>query len=461
MAKRALSKFVVVANRLPVNRKGRGASARWEMSPGGLVSALTPILQARDGAWIGWGGSMGAPQKPFAHEGIQNYPLALSRDAYEKYYEGYSNSTLWPLYHDAVRPPQYQREWWYSYEKINRAFAERTAEVAGKNALVWVQDYHLHLVPGFLRELRPDLRIGFFLHIPFPPQELFAQLPWRTQMITGTLGADVVGFQTRQGAQNFSRLARRLTAWEGTDSLLKNDGRSVKVRDFPISIDVARFRDVAARDSTLNKAEKIRRDLGGRRIILGVDRLDYTKGIDLRLRAFRELLESGRTSIDEAVMVQTAVPSREQVGMYKQIRTTVEQLVGEINGAHARVGRTAVHYLFKNLAIEDLVALYLAADIMLVTPYRDGMNLIAKEYIASKVWNDGVLILSEFTGAANELKQALLINPHDLDGLADAILTALNMPLDERQARMKPMRKHIAANDVYHWADSFIEAMEA
>lgn len=461
MAGTSKSQFVVVANRLPVNRKGRGASARWEMSPGGLVSAITPILQARDGAWVGWAGSSGASPKPFEHEGIHNLPVSLSKDDFEKYYEGYSNSTLWPLYHDAVRPPQYHRRWWYSYEKVNRIFAEKASDVAGNGALVWVQDYQLHLVPGMLREIRPDLRIGFFLHIPFPPQELFAQLPWRVQMIEGTLGADVVGFQSRQNAQNFSRLARRFTAWEGTDSVVKHNGRSVKVRDFPISIDYARFRDIASRDSTRAKAERIRRDLGGRRIILGVDRLDYTKGIDLRLRAFGELLESGRASIDDVVLVQTAVPSREQVGMYKDIRSRVEQLVGEINGAHARVGRTAVHYLFKNLPIEDLVALYLAADIMLVTPYRDGMNLIAKEYVASKVWNDGVLILSEFTGAAYELKQAIQINPHDLDGLVEAIHRALGMRLDERQGRMKQMRKYLSLNNVYHWADSFIEAMEA
>ncbi len=461
MARRTSSQLVVVANRLPVNKIGRGSSSKWEMSPGGLVSALTPILRSRDGAWIGWGGGTGTPPEPFEHEGIQNHPLSLSKDDYEKYYEGFSNSTLWPLYHDAVRPPQYHRKWWHSYQKINLAFAERASEVADRNALVWVQDYHLHLVPGMLREIRPDLRIGFFLHIPFPPQELFTQLPWRIQMIEGTLGADVVGFQTRQGARNFSRLARRFTAWEGTDALLKFGNRSVKVREFPISIDVAKFRDIASRESTRIKAEKIRNDLGGRRIFLGVDRLDYTKGIDLRLRAFAELLDSGRASIDDVVMVQTAVPSREQVGMYKEIRSRVEQLVGEINGAHARVGRTAVHYLFQNIPIDDLVALYLAADIMLVTPYRDGMNLIAKEYVASKVRNDGVLILSEFTGAAHELKQSILINPHDLDGLTDALDRALHMKPEEQRSRMKQMRRYMNVNDVYSWADSFIKAMEA
>ncbi|NBP80786.1 trehalose-6-phosphate synthase, partial [bacterium] len=325
--------LVVVANRLPVHRSC--PESPWETSPGGLVSALMPILREHHGVWIGWAGSLEAASDPFSHEGLFNVPVPISPDEVENYYEGFSNSSLWPLYHDACQPPHYHRHWWNPYVKVNRRFAERTAECAAPNARVLVQDYHLQLVPGMLRELRPDLRIGFFLHIPFPPVELFAQLPWRQQILEGLLGADVVGFQTRAGAQNFIRLVNRYTSHRGVGQAIMVGQRHVQAREFPISIDFDRFEQLAQDPAIIDRAEEIRAEVGEHRtILLGVDRLDYTKGIDLRLRAVDELLKSDRHTVNDLALVQVSVPSRESVDEYVEVRSRIEELVGQINGAH-------------------------------------------------------------------------------------------------------------------------------
>ncbi|HVS65207.1 MAG TPA: trehalose-6-phosphate synthase [Thermoanaerobaculia bacterium] len=453
--------LVIVSNRLPVHRVGRGASARWEISPGGLVSALTPILkERRGGVWVGWSGIAGSAPEPFELDEIHNVPVGLSRSEVEDYYHGFSNRTLWPLYHDAVRTPQYHRHWWRPYLSVNRRFAEAAARNAAKGALVWVHDYHLQLVPAMLRKRRPDLRIGFFLHIPFPPQELFAQIPWRRPILEGMLGADVLGFQTKNGARNFCELANRYTDAERRGRALTVDGRDVEVSEFPVSIDYALHAELAARESVQRRAEALRRQLGHpTKILVGVDRLDYTKGIDTRLRAWQEVLASGRASPDETVFVQLAVPSREEVEEYVELRSRVEQLVGRINGEHASLGASAVHYLHRSVSLEELVALYVAGDVMVVTPLRDGMNLVAKEFVACRLDGDGVLILSEFTGSSIELKNATVVNPHDIDALADTMHEALQMPIDEQRRRMRSLQRVVRRNDVFRWANRFMEAL--
>ncbi len=454
------AQIVIVANRLPVNRVRQGGSYTWQTSPGGLVSAVTPIFKKGASRWVGWAGYPGAAPEPFQHEGIHNLPVRLSRDEIETFYEGFCNRTVWPLYHDAVRTPEYRRRWWRPYVEVNRRFAEAAAGAVTRGGKVWVHDYHLQLAPAIIRELRPDVRVGFFLHIPFPPQELFAQLPWRQPILTGLLGADVVGFQTRVGAQNFSQLARRFAAAEGTRDELTYGGRKIHPGAFPASIDVDRFEQLARSEAVQRRTKEFRRRLGaGRRIILGVDRMDYTKGIDIRLHAYRGLLRSQRATLGECVFVQVAVPSRERVEQYGDLRAHVERLVGEINGEFGELGRTPIHYLHRNLPTEELVALYLAADVMLVTPLRDGMNLVAKEYVASRIDGTGVLVLSEFTGSAKELQSALLVNPHDIDGLEAALHTALHMPIGEQKDRMKSLRRALRRNDVFHWANTFMEAL--
>jgi trehalose 6-phosphate synthase len=460
-ARSAGCEFVILANRLPSRRVTRDGERVWAPSPGGLVSALRPVLEREDGAWIGWSGQAADAPAPFDLAGIHNVPVELSREEVRRFYEGFSNRTIWPLYHDAVRTPEFRRIWWRAYERVNRRFAEAASEIAADGATVWAHDYHLQLAPAMLRALRPDLRIGFFLHIPFPPPELFARLPWRRQVLEGLLGADVVGFQTRSGADNFCRLVERFTgARAHGDGVRTADGRDVVARAFPISIDVAERERLASDEKCRRRAATLRKKLGpARRIILGVDRLDYTKGIDLRLKAFRELLQSGRLSVQHCVLVQIAVPSREKVQEYIDLRREIEETVGSINGEFGEVGRIAVQYMHRSLSAERLAAYYAAADVMLVTPLRDGMNLVAKEYVASRVDDTGTLVLSEFTGAAHELADALLVNPHDVDGLEAVIERALTMPEAEAKRRMQSMRRVVREHDVHAWAASFLEAL--
>ncbi|MEO8528938.1 MAG: trehalose-6-phosphate synthase [Pseudolysinimonas sp.] len=459
--------FVVVSNRLPVDRiVDEDGTASWKQSPGGLVTALEPVMREAEGAWVGWIGQPDAPLDPFTHDRIRVIPIALSEYEIENYYEGFSNDTIWPLYHDVIAPPTYHREWWESYVEVNQRFTDAAVAVAAEGATVWVQDYQLQLVPQMLRLARPDLRIGFFNHIPFPAYGLFSQLPWRTQIIEGLLGADVVGFQRVSDAGNFSRAARRLLGYATKSPHIEVPAsgslpaRRVVARPFPISIDAAAFEALARTPEVQARAAQIREELGNPRVvILGVDRLDYTKGIGHRLKAFGELLEDGRVRVDDVTLVQIASPSRERVETYKHLRDEIELTVGRINGDFSTTAHQAVKYLHHGFPREEMAALYLAADIMLVTALRDGMNLVAKEYVAARFDEDGVLVLSEFAGAADELKTSLRINPHDIDGMKDAIMQALAMSRPERGKRMRAMRKKVRENDVAHWSHDFLHAL--
>ncbi|GGI36872.1 hypothetical protein GCM10010988_11120 [Cnuibacter physcomitrellae] len=476
--------FVVVANRLPVDRiTTPEGEPSFRTSPGGLVTALEPVMRAADGAWVGWTGSVDDHLEPFEHDGIHIIPVALSADDVELYYEGFSNDTLWPLYHDVIAPPAYHREWWERYVAVNRRFAERAAEIAAEDATVWVQDYQLQLVPRMLRQARPDLTIGFFNHIPFPAYGIFSQLPWRTQIVEGLLGADVIGFQRTADAGNFSRAVRRLLGYQAKGSVIdvplddselasakhrisavrpNKPVRTVVARAFPISIDAESYEDLARRPDIQARAKEIREGLGNPDVVmLGVDRLDYTKGIGHRLKAFGELLADGAVDVEDVTLVQVASPSRERVRTYQRLRDEIELQVGRINGDYSTLSHTAISYLHHGYPREEMVALYLAADVMLVTALRDGMNLVAKEYVACRFDNDGVLVLSEFAGAADELKTALRVNPHDIEGLKEAMLTAMRMPRAERSRRMRAMRKRVTENDVERWSSEFLAALAA
>ena len=470
------SDFVVVANRLPIDMERHpDGTTSFKRSPGGLVTALEPLLRRRSGAWIGWAGvaeddaDADDDIAPIVEDDLRMYPVRLSTTDVAEYYEGFSNATLWPLYHDVIVKPIYHRAWWDRYVEINRRFAEATSRAAAEGATVWVQDYQLQLVPKMLRMLRPDLTIGFFLHIPFPPIELFMQMPWRTEIIEGLLGADLVGFHLPGGAQNFLLLARRLIgantsrATIGVRSRLGEvhvGFRTVKVGAFPISIDSAELDQKARNRDVRRRAREIRAELGNpRKILLGVDRLDYTKGIDVRLKAFSELLEEGRVKRDDTVLVQLATPSRERVEAYRVLRDEIEREVGHINGEYGEVGHPVVQYLHRPLPREDLVAFFVAADVMLVTPLRDGMNLVAKEYVACRSDLGGALVLSEFTGAAAELRHSYLVNPHDLEGVKTGIEDALNQPAEEGRRRMRALRRQVLVHDVDRWARSFLDAL--
>jgi len=461
------NRLIIVANRLPVNRIKRKGRMVWETSPGGLVSALKPLVTEAGGSWVGWSGSPGKAPPAFEHENIQVRPVSVTAEQVEKFYAGFSNATLWPLYHDCVRTPRFHRRWWWPYVDVNRQFAEAAAAETKPGDTVWVHDYQLQLVPAMLREMVPGVKIGFFLHIPFPPLELFAQLPWRRELLAGLMGADLVGFQTPQGAKNFTAACKRYSDAREVGSKLEHRGREIVAKAFPISIDIETMERVAKSESVRARAAELRTDLGTtssgeRKILLCVDRLDYTKGIEIRLRAYEELLRRGTHTVENCVLVQVAVPSRETVGEYAELRAFVERLTGRINGEYGEAGRAAVHYLRRNLDFEELVAFYLAADVMMVTPLRDGMNLVAKEYVIAKTDDErgGTLVLSEFAGAANELGSgSLLVNPHDVDGLAATMDVSLTLPEDEVHRRMGLLQRAVRKNDVFGWAGSFLEAI--
>jgi trehalose 6-phosphate synthase len=456
--------MVVVANRLPVDRvEAPDGSVSWRPSPGGLVTALEPVLRRQHGAWIGWPGGEGEDLEPFEQDGLTLVPVALSDDEVEEYYEGFSNGTLWPLYHDVIVAPEFHREWWDSYVRVNRRFAEHAAELAAQDAVVWIHDYQLQLAPQMLRELRPDLRIGFFLHIPFPPTELFMQLPWRRAIIEGLLGADLVGFQVPANAANFARLVRSLIGHKThRDVVHLPDGRTVRARAFPISIDSEGLVELSRSPETEARAKELRDEVGNpERVLLGVDRLDYTKGIRQRLRAFGELLADGDITVDDAVFIQVATPSRERVEQYRVLREEIERLVGNINGDHGRIGTSAINYMHTSFSRNEMAALFRAADVMVVTPLRDGMNLVAKEYVACRVDNDGALLLSEFAGAAAELKQSYLVNPYDINGLKETLLTTMRADPRDVQKRMRAMRRYVLEHDINRWAEEFLDALTA
>ena len=461
--------FVLVANRLPVDLvapDASGASEGWRRSPGGLVTALEPVMQRAGGVWVGWSGSAGDAPEPFDVDGLHLVAVPLSAEEVEDSYEGFANATLWPLYHDVIVAPQFHRRWWDAYVRVNERFAATAADNAGRGATVWVHDYQLQLVPGMLRRLRPDLRIGFFSHIPFPGYEIYAQLPWRRQIVDGLLGADVVGLQRRADVTNFLRACRRaaqLTTKAGAVHLpgaADTQTRDVRAAAFPISIDSAGLENLARSTDVRTRAEGIRADLGNpSTVLLGVDRLDYTKGILHRLQAYEELLASGELGPPDTVFLQVASPSRERVSEYQALRAEVEGVVGRINGKHGTLAQPAVHYLHHSYPRQEMAALYLAADVMLVTPLRDGMNLVAKEYVACRYDESGALVLSEFTGAADELGAAFLVNPHDIDGLKETILRAAQVTPREARRRMRSMRKRVRNYDVDRWAASFLDAL--
>lgn len=467
--------FVVVANRLPVDRAADGT---WQPSPGGLVTALAPVLAKHQGCWVGWPGNAGEDLEPFRTDsGILLHPVTLTESDYEMFYEGFSNATLWPLYHDLIVPPKFDQSWWEAYREVNLKFATEVAEVAADGATVWVQDYQLQLVPGILRQIRPDLTIGFFLHIPFPGAELFRQLPWREELMRGLLGADLIGFHSVANAQNFLALAQQVAGTAGshigqpdelevdgqasirevTATVTAPDGRKVGVAAFPISIDSQEAAQLAEDHGDL------RRRVGDRTLILGVDRLDYTKGILQRLLAFEELLASGAVNPQDVVFVQIATPSRERIEHYKATRREVEAAVGRINGLYGEIGAPVVHYTHRPVGKKVLMGYYADADIMLVTPFKDGMNLVAKEFVACHGNDSGALVLSEFAGAAVELGDAFLCNPHDLESIKKQLLTAINgvsSDSAECKNRMHNLHEQVMTHDVELWATSFLGALE-
>lgn len=458
--------FVVVANRLPVDLSfDAEGKPVFTPSPGGLVTALNPVLEQHQGCWVGWPGTTEEVPEPFRTKtGVLLDPVALSAADYEGFYEGFANATLWPLYHDLIVTPQYHRPWWDAYVRVNEKYAAEVATVAAQGATVWVQDYQLQLVPGILKKLRPDLTIGFFLHIPFPAPDLYRQLPWREELLNGVLGADLIGFHLTSNARNFLHAVEQLTEHTVTGDIAirkvaafvhTTDGRDVGIGAFPISIDPTPF--IQSQVDT----KAVRAELGNAKtIILGVDRLDYTKGILQRLHALEEL-HAAKVLDSDVLFLQIATPSRERIDHYRKTRREVEEAVGRINGRFGRLGKPVVSYHHISLSRQRLIQLYSTADIMLVNPYKDGMNLVAKEYVACHGDGSGALVLSEFAGAADELKQAYLCNPFDMESVKRQIQQAItDLGSASATERMTTMHNQVVQHDVALWATAFLDCLE-
>ncbi len=451
-----MSALVIAANRLPVEVS---ASGEVTASPGGLASALSTV--ATEGStWVGWGGPGAGHLAPLTLGHARLAPVPLSPGEEARYYQGFSNSVLWPLFHGRLRREEMNRAWWRTYRSVNERFATAIARAAPQNATVWVHDYHLLLVPKMLRTRRPDVRIGLFLHIPFPNVQLFSMLPWRQEVLAGMLGSDLIGFQVAEDAANFISTAERLLDKHTDGHRLRVGSRTVEVDAFPISVDFTRWDELG--NHAADAGAVLRADLAVSSIFLGIDRLDYTKGITQRLQAFEELLDEGRINSEQCAFVQVAVPSRSDVPAYQDERIEVEAIVERINSRHCRPnGSGPVHYIESSFDDTGLAAWYRAADALVVTSLADGMNLVAKEFVAARGDGDGVVVLSEFAGAAQDLPESLIINPYDIDAIKTALQTALSLPEDERRSRMEAMRETVRHHDVHHWAQQFLHRLNA
>ncbi len=463
-------RLVIVSNRLPV-AISRGDD-NWQINPGagGLVTALSPIMRRTAGLWVGWPGcDDDAPldelTRHFRTEhGYDLAPVPLSEEQVEKYYLGFSNEALWPLFHDLLGHCRFQADTWETYREVNTRFAETLIEICRSGDVLWVHDYQLLLVGQFLREMGVELRPGFFLHIPFPSPDLFRRLPWRDEIIRAMLAYDLVGFQTLRDRRNFVACATSLLPDTEVVSrhrhvtMLRCGERFIKVGHFPISIDFDEFHQGACTQEVADAAWYLHENLHSMQLVLGLDRLDYTKGIPERFLAFERALEKYPDLHQRISLLQVVVPSRTMVPDYQNLKESLDQLAGRINSRFTEPGWTPIHYIYRQLDREQLLAHYRAAEIALITPLRDGMNLVAKEYCAASVDGRGVLILSEFAGAADQLDcGALLVNPYNIEATADAIYAAFTMPEEEHRQRMQRLQREVRRHDVHLWVRRFME----
>ncbi len=465
-----MNRLILVSNRLPFALE-RAGTDEWivTLSAGGLVSALAPVLRGRGGTWIGWPGVAGdIPNAPFAEAtrdaGYEVVPVALSEAERDEFYYGYSNEVIWPLFHDLQNFCHFEPTFWETYKAVNERYAEAIARHCQPGDFIWVHDYHLMYVAQALRERDVHAALTFFLHIPFPPFDIFAKLPQQQRLLRALLQFDLLGFQTRRDLRNFLQCVRRvLPDAEVLPSSglrrIRSSRRTIRAGSFPIGIDFESFEKGAASEEVARRARELRAAFPGCQLMLGVDRLDYSKGIPERLRAFRVALERHQELRGRVVLIQAVVPSRVEIPRYHEFKGRIDRLVGDTNGRFSTDTWLPVHYRFRSLDRDDLLAHYRACEIALVTPLKDGMNLVAKEYCACCVQkNDGVLILSQFAGAAEQLKPAVLVNPYDVEQVADAIFKVFRMSDAERRARMKRMRRIVHHEDVFWWVDSFLKA---
>jgi trehalose 6-phosphate synthase/phosphatase len=453
-----MSNLIVVSNRLPIKIDGE----RFEKSSGGLVAAIEGAGKDFDLKWIGWPG--GAVEDAARRERISrelddrfNYvPVFLTETEIDHYYGGFSNSSLWPLLHYMITHTRYEETWYEHYRRVNHRFADVVADTASRNDLVWVQDYHLMLLPAILRDRRPDLRIGFFLHTPFPSYEIFRCHPNREEILQGLLGADLIGFHTFSYLRHFRSTILRLLGLESEMTDISHSGRVTAIGVYPIGIHSEKFSAEMQSEAYQRCLQDLRETHRGKKVVLGVERLDYTKGLPRRLDAIERFLQQRETH-DDIVFVFVSVPSRESVLEYQKLAEEVQGKVSRINGKYSTIRNSPIHFIFQSVEFSELCALYTLADVCMVTPLIDGMNLVAKEYVACQSESPGVLILSEFAGAAQELSHALIVNPYNIYQMAGALKQAFELPEEEKQQMIEPMKERVGKFDARLWARSFFE----
>jgi trehalose 6-phosphate synthase len=465
-----IKRLVIISNRLPIVL--RKTDDTWQVTPGsgGLVTALAPVLRNRGGLWIGWPGIVTGEdiqdlmRTASRDVGYTLKPVLLTEDELHKFYYGLSNEVIWPLFHDLQSICNFDPTYWEGYKQVNEKYARVVANTTRKDDFIWVHDYHLMLVAQKLRTLRSDAKIGFFLHIPFPPLDIFLKLPWRHHFLQALMDFDLIGFQTLRDRRNFLHCVRTLIKnvkirGKGSVVTLQCGDRTARVGSFPISIDYREFSRKAASQEVARRAWLIHEDLPDRKIVLGVDRLDYTKGIILRLEAFKTALDMYPELHRRITLVQVVVPSREEIPRYYDLKVDIERKVSDINGTYTESGWIPIVYIHRKLDREELLGYYRTAEIALITPLKDGMNLVAKEFCASSIERNSVLILSEFAGAAAQLqKWVFLVNPYDIQNVAESIFRAFTMSMAERRKRMQRLRNSVSRNDIFRWVNLFLEA---
>ncbi len=462
-----MSKLIIASNRLPVTITKRKGKFKVQSSTGGLVTAVGGLKKSRGHVWIGWPGISMSASNPEAKD-IRDllkpedyHPVFLSRHDIDDYYHGFCNETIWPLFHYFVQFAIYEKDHWKAYKRVNEAFCDEIMEIAEPEDTIWIHDYHLMILPKLLKEKLPRAKIGFFLHIPFPSSEIFRLIPWCKDIIEGLLGADLIGFHAFDYVRHFLESVRRVLGYEHALGQIVVHSRAVKVDAFPMGVDYEKFSNAAHDPDVQKRVRNLRKEIGEQlKIILSIDRLDYTKGIPQRLEAFDHFLKRNPGYKGKAILIMVAVPSRTEVKHYKILKEQVDNLVGDINGRHGKIGWIPIWYLYRSFEFNDLAALYCISDVIFVTPLRDGMNLIAKEYVATKNDGNGVLILGEMAGTAKELTEAIIINPNDLETTANSLKVAIEMPREERVNRMEKMRARLKRYDVGRWVSDFMEKLD-
>ncbi len=463
-----MAKLVIVSNRLPVSIAKRKGGICLQTSAGGLATGVGSFYKSYDSIWVGWPGltvrrSHAEEKERVCHAlaAERCHPVFLSEYDVRQYYGGFCNNTLWPLFHYFTHLAEFDPRQWNVYRRVNQAFCDAVMEVADPGDTIWVHDYQLMLLPQMLRERLPSARIGFFLHIPFPSFEIFRLLPWRKEILEGLLGADLIGFHTYDYVRHFLSSVRRILGYEHSLGEVTVGNRLVWADMFPMGIDYGKYADAVQDAEVQAEIRRIRRKYGRRRIILSFDRLDYTKGIPPRLEAFDAFLEKHPEYRGEVSLILVAVPSRATLGHYQQLKHQIDGLVGRINGRYGTLDWVPIQYIYNYLPFKTLIANYHIADVALLTPLRDGMNLMAKEFVATRTTGAGVLILSEMAGAAQELGEAIIVNPSDREALVEALETALTMPEQEQVERNRLMQERLRRYDIRYWAEDFIQKLNA